>query len=196
MLTTRQKITKALYPIIMFLQKNNSAKGKILLNTTNIKPHYSFYNITAIANNGTEISMRDFKGKKIMVVNVASNCGYTGQYDELEKLFLKNSDHLILLGFPANDFNNQESGSDKEIEHFCRINYGVTFPLFKKQSVLKPNQNEVYQWLTDKKRNGWNDQEPVWNFCKYVIDENGTLTSFFGSAISPQGIEIKNHLGI
>ena len=178
----------------MRLKGNHNEKGKSLFNTSNKKPSTSFFDLKAIANNGKEISMNDYKGKKIMIVNVASNCGYTGQYDELEKIFQENQDRIVILGFPANDFNHQEAGSDKEIEQFCRLNYGVTFPLFKKHSVLKPDQQEIYKWLSDEKLNGWNNQVPVWNFSKYILDENGTLVAFFGPAVSPQSDAVMKFL--
>ena len=194
MLTARQKIAKIIYPLLMLFKGKDDKMGKHLANTTKVQPFHSFHDLKAISNNGKEIPMSDFKGKKIMVVNVASNCGYTGQYEELEKLYLENKEKLVILGFPANDFKNQEAGSDKEIEQFCRINYGVTFPLFKKQSVLKPAQEVIYKWLTDEKQNGWNNQEPVWNFSKYIIDENGVLTDFYGTTVSPLSEEMKNSL--
>jgi glutathione peroxidase len=194
MLTLRQRVLKIIYPLLMFFKGKNKRMSKRLVNSKKTKPLSSFYDLKAIANNGKEISMSDFKGKKILIVNVASNCGYTGQYDELEKIYLENKDKLIVLGFPANDFKNQETGTDKEIEQFCRINYGVTFPLFKKQSVLKPGQEEIFKWLTDEKQNGWNNQEPVWNFSKYIVDENGVLTNFYGTAVSPLSEEVKNSL--
>ncbi len=190
MVSPRQKIMKLIYPLILFFKKRSDVKGKILENFENKKSIVPFHGLRAIANNGKEVSMNDYKGKKIIVVNVASNCGFTGQYDELEKLYQENKDKLVVLGFPANDFRDQEPGSDKEIEQFCRMNYGVTFPLFKKQSVLSPNQEEVFQWLTNERQNGWNKQEPVWNFCKYIIDETGMLKGFYGSAVSPLGKEI------
>src|SRR6185295_11779982 len=111
--------------------------------------------------------------------NVASNCGFTGQYDELEKLYKSYGDELVILGFPANDFKEQEKGTDEEILQFCKVNFGVTFPLFQKHSVLKPNQGAVYKWLTDPLENGWNVQQPTWNFCKYIVDETGNLKAFF-----------------
>jgi glutathione peroxidase len=121
---------------------------------------------------------------------VASFCGYTGQYDGLEKLYEANKNKLVILGFPANNFGAQEPGKDEEIASFCRLDYGVTFPIFKKSSVLKPDQNSVYKWLSDPQLNGWNNKTPMWNFCKYVVDENGTLTHFFGSAIAPDSKEM------
>lgn len=188
MLTIRQRFLKLIYPILITFESKHSAKGLKLVNTKKINPLVSFHSLTGIANNGKQISMNDFKGKKIILVNVASNCGFTNQYEDLEKLYKENQNSLIILGFPANDFNEQEIGTDEQIERFCKINFGVTFPLFKKQSVLKPNQNAIYQWLTDKNKNGWNEQEPSWNFCKYLIDENGILQSFSGSAIEPKDV--------
>src|ERR1700741_5132503 len=111
MLTVRQRILKVIYPLLMFFKGKNKRMSKRLTNSKKIKPLSSFYDLKAVANNGKEIPMSDFKGKKILIVNVASNCGYTGQYDELEKIYLENKDKLIVLSFPANDFKNQETGT-------------------------------------------------------------------------------------
>lgn len=194
-MTTRQRVLKWFYPLIMRMAGKDEKKGKRLSNTNGIQPSSSFYDLKAIANNGKEVSMNDYRGKKVMLVNVASNCGFTNQYDELEKLYQTHSDKLVILGFPANDFKEQETGTDKEIEQFCKVNFGVTFPLFKKQSVLKPAQGEVFQWLTDEKKNGWNNQEPVWNFSKYLVNEKGELTNFYGSAVSPLSSDVLNDIG-
>ena len=124
-----------------------------------------------------------------MLVNTASNCGYTAQYKELEELYEKYKNQLVIIGFPANDFKEQEKGSDEEIAQFCRVNYGISFPLSKKSVVIKsPEQNPVFRWLTDKSRNGWNDKPPTWNFSKYLVNEEGTLTHYFDPAIPPSGI--------
>ena len=123
---------------------------------------------------------------KILIVNTASDCGYTPQYTDLEKLYKEYKDKLIILGFPANDFGEQEKGSNEEIASFCQINYGVTFPLMQKSTVIKSAaQNEVFKWLSDKNKNGWNEQEPTWNFCKYLVDENGILVNVYNSSVSP-----------
>jgi glutathione peroxidase len=183
MLTWKQRIIKSLYPLIMFLAGKDKQKGQRLVNKKTILPKQSFYELQAVAANGQAIGMSQYKGKKIVIVNVASNCGFTGQYDELEKLYKQNSDRLVVLGFPANDFRDQEPGDDAQIQQFCSVNFGVTFPLFKKHLVSKPNQNPVYQWLSDASLNGWNDQQPTWNFCKYVLDEQGILKGYFGSAV-------------
>ena len=120
-------------------------------------------------------------------MNTASDCGYTAQYDDLQKMYMENKDKLIILGFPSNDFGNQEKGNDEEIAQFCKINFGITFPLMKKTVVKKTSaQNSVFRWLTDKKENGWNDHQPDWNFSKYFVNEEGILTHYFGPSISPQ----------
>src|SRR3954453_6873484 len=186
-MTPRQKILKLFYPalrrITNFASFNNNSR---LNNQANKKPLKSFYDLHAIANNGTLINFNQFKGKKVLLVNTASDCGYTGQYDELQKLYEQYQNKLSVLGFPANDFKEQEKGSDEEVAEFCKVNYGVTFPLIKKSSVIKGNnQNEVYQWLSNKNMNGWNDQQPTWNFAKYLVSEEGILINYFAPAVSP-----------
>ena len=126
------------------------------------------------------------RGKKTIIVNSASDCIYTTQYQALEYFYAENKNNLIVLGFPTNDFKKQESKTDHHIAAFCKKHFGITFPVMKKTSVLKStHQHEVFEWLTDKNKNGWNDQVPTWNFCKYIIDEDGRLTYFFESAIEP-----------
>lgn len=146
----------------------------------------SFYDLSVQLNNGKELKLEDARGKKVMLVNTASECGYTAQYDDLEKLYQQYKDKLLIIGFPANDFGAQEPGSDKDIAEFCRVNYGVTFPLAKKSTVVNGNeQNDIFKWLTDKTRNGWNTEPPTWNFSKYLVNEEGVLTDYFDPAVSP-----------
>ena len=160
---------------------------------TSINPSISFYNLSAILNNGNELSFAEFKDKKVLIVNTASNCGYTNQYSELQELYQKQKENLVILAFPSNDFKEQEKGSDEEINQFCKINYGITFPLMKKSSVIRgTNQNKVYEWLSNKSLNGWNDQEPVWNFTKYLVNEEGILLNYFSPAVSPLDDEMIN----
>ena len=167
------------------------SKHKKMKNDQLQKPNQSFYDLAAEKNGGGKIEMKDFKGKKVLLVNTASHCGFTPQYDELQKLYEKYNSSLIIIGFPANDFMEQEKGSDEEIAEFCKINFGVTFPLAKKSVVLKgAEQNPVFTWLTDKSRNGWSDQQPTWNFSKFLIDEEGTLTHYFDPSVSPLGHEV------
>ena len=141
---------------------------------------------------GKMVHMADFKGKKMLLVNTASKCGYTGQYAELQELHEKHGDQIIVMGFPSNQFGGQEPGSNEEIAAFCEQNYGVTFPLFEKVEVVGENKHPLFEWLTDKELNGWNDREPNWNFCKYLVDENGNLKQFFASPVSPLSEEIVN----
>jgi glutathione peroxidase len=190
-MTIRQAVTKFLYPVIMGASKLAKKNVDVLHNSNKIEPPASFYSLKFTATDGKEISFEQFKGKKVLLVNVASFCGYTSQYDGLENLYQEHNGKLAILGFPANDFGEQEPGKDEEIASFCRRDYGVTFPIFKKSSVLKPDQNPVYDWLSNKKLNGWNDQAPTWNFCKYIVNEKGILTDFFAAAIAPDSKEIK-----
>ena len=146
----------------------------------------SFYTLSATLNNGEKLDFSSLKGKKVLIVNTASKCGFSSQYADLEKLSERYKDKLTIIAFPANDFANQENGSDLEISEFCKVNYGVTFPIAKKAGVVKnPDQQLVFKWLTDKEMNGWNDQAPEWNFSKYLISENGDLLRYFESSVSP-----------
>lgn len=180
----KQKIAKALYPVLMGVSKLFGGKEKS--NTNVVAPPVSFYNLQTVKNDGKEMSFENLKGKKILIVNTASDCGYTAQYDDLQKLYEQYKDKLVIIGFPANDFKEQEKGSDEDIAQFCKVNFGVTFPLAKKSSVIKsPDQNTVFEWLSNKNKNGWNDQQPTWNFSKYLINENGVLMNYFDPSISP-----------
>jgi len=155
-------------------------------------PVTSFYDLKAKSIYGEEISMSDYKGKKILIVNVASKCGYTYQYAGLEKLFREYSDKFVVLGFPSNDFLRQEPGSNKDIAKFCSTNYSISFPMFEKIKVKGSDMHDIYNWLSDPNKNGWNDQSPSWNFSKYLIDENGKLIKRFSSKVNPQSKEIVN----
>ena len=133
----------------------------------------SFYDFKMQDIDGNEVDFDQFKGKKVLLVNVASKCGYTPQYAELQELNERYGDQVVILGFPANNFGGQEPGSNEDIKQFCTENYGVTFQMFDKVSVKGVDKHPLYRWLSDKDLNGWNDKEPSWNFCKYFIDENG-----------------------
>ncbi|MEJ7626642.1 MAG: glutathione peroxidase [Ferruginibacter sp.] len=146
----------------------------------------SFYDLSMKKSSGENLDLITLKNKKILIVNTASDCGFTPQYDGLQKLYIENKSDLVVIAFPSNDFGEQEKKNDHAIEDFCKINFGVTFPLMSKSTVIKnAEQNEVFKWLTDSSKNGWNDKAPSWNFCKYLIDENGNLTHFFEAAIEP-----------
>ncbi|WP_435520616.1 glutathione peroxidase [Algoriphagus limi] len=149
-----------------------------------------FYNFKMKDLDGNEVDFNQFKGKKVLIVNVASKCGYTPQYAALQELHENYGDKIQILAFPANNFGGQEPGSNEEIKEFCTANYGVTFPVFEKISVKGFDKHPLYRWLSDEKLNGWNSQEPTWNFCKYYINENGELMKFFPSAVAPLDEEI------
>jgi glutathione peroxidase len=177
----------------MFVNNLFGKRVRFLENKANIHPAESFYNLSAQLNNGAEIKFDSLRGKKVLLVNTASNCGYTNQYDDLQKLYEQQRGNLMVIGFPANDFKEQEKGNDEEIAQFCKINFGVTFPLAKKDSVKRGNhQQKVFRWLTDKEKNGWNSKQPSWNFSKYLVDEQGVLTHYFDAALSPLGEEVSN----
>ncbi|HEY4148767.1 MAG TPA: glutathione peroxidase [Chitinophagaceae bacterium] len=190
-MTTRQKVLKFLSPVIVGISRLSSKRSGTWSNTAKKDPPVPFYSLSFTDNRGKEVSFKQYRGKKLLLVNTASFCGYTSQYDGLEKLHRDNRDKLVILGFPANDFGEQEPGADADIEKFCRLDYGVTFPLFKKSSVVQPNQNAVYAWLSNPALNGWNGQSPTWNFFKYVIDEKGRLIHCFGPAIEPGSDALK-----
>lgn len=151
----------------------------------------SFYDLKAIDIDGKEYDFAQLKGKKVLIVNVASKCGYTPQYEGLEQLYKEYKDQgLVILGFPCNQFMWQESGSEDEIKSFCSLNYGVTFPLFSKIDVKGDAQSTVYQWLTKKELNGVESSKVSWNFNKYLIDENGNYVAHFESKVKPLDAEI------
>ena len=183
--TFKQKILRKMYPTIRKLGKKGK-NGTVLINSQNKSPNYSIYDIDITLNTGKTLNLSEFKGKKMLLVNTASNCGYTGQYSELQTLHERFGDKVQIIAFPANDFAEQEKSSDNDIAQFCQLNYGVTFPVAKKGVVLKKqNQQQTFKWLTEKNINNWNEHVPDWNFSKYIIDENGVLTHYFGPSVSP-----------
>lgn len=143
---------------------------------------------------GQEISLEKFKGKKMLLVNVASECGYTPQYKNLQALHDKYKDKLVVIGFPANNFGAQEPGNASEIKTFCTKNYGVTFQMMDKISVKGDDTHPLYKWLSNKEENGVSSDAPTWNFCKYLIDEHGKLIKFFPSKTDPLSSDITSLL--
>lgn len=137
-----------------------------------------------------EINLSNFKGKKIIVVNVASECGFTAQYKQLQELHEGFGEKVAVIGFPCDDFGGQEPGSPDEIQQFCKINYGVTFPLAAKVKILGSEIDPLYRWLTQKAENGVLDSEVKWNFQKYLLDEEGQLIKVLPSSITPLSEEI------
>lgn len=152
--------------------------------------HKSIYDYKVNALTGGTIDFSDFKGKKILIVNTASKCGFTPQYEELEKLYEQYKDKLVIVGFPANNFLRQEPGTNEEISAFCKKNYGVTFPMAAKISVKGNDMAPIYHWLTKKEYNGYDNSSVKWNFQKYLIDEQGKLVAVFSPKTKPMSEEV------
>jgi glutathione peroxidase len=154
----------------------------------------SIYEFTLKTIDGKDLSLSTFKGKKILIVNVASECGYTPQYKPLQELHEKYGNKVVILGFPANNFGGQEPGTNTEIKGFCTKNYGVTFQMMEKISVKGSDMHPLYKWLSNKEENGSCNDAPGWNFCKYLIDEQGKIIKFFSSKVDPMSNEITSLL--
>jgi glutathione peroxidase len=150
----------------------------------------SFYDLTVNAIDGKVMNMADYKGKYVLCVNVASKCGYTPQYEDLEKLYEQFQGKLVIIGFPCNQFLGQEPGTSEEIVSFCQKNYGVTFPLTEKIDVKGKNQHGVYQWLTQQSLNGVADGTVKWNFHKFLISPEGEWLAEFPSGVKPLDTEL------
>ena len=150
----------------------------------------SLYNISLTDISGSPLDLSQYKGKKILFVNVASKCGFTSQYDGLQELYKTYKDKLVVIGLPCNQFGGQEPGTAKEIVTFCKANYGVDFPLSSKIDVKGASQHPIYKWLTSKTQNGVMDSTVRWNFQKYLVDENGQLIDYFYSTTKPMSSKI------
>ncbi|MDR3266047.1 MAG: glutathione peroxidase [Tannerella sp.] len=151
----------------------------------------SFYDFTVKTIDGEDFPLSHLKGKKVMVVNVASKCGLTPQYKQLQELYAKyGKDNFIIIGFPANNFGKQEPGTNEDIKEFCTVNYGVTFPMMGKISVKGDDIHPLYRWLTSKSENGQGDAEVSWNFQKFLIDENGNWVRSIEPRTSPFSEEV------
>ena len=172
-------------------QKKNEV-SKVKTNKVMSKSIYD-YKVDALEE-GKTINFADFKGKKILVVNTASECGFTPQYADLEKLSNEYKDKLVVVGFPANNFGGQEPGTNVEIGAFCQKNYGVTFPLASKVSVKGDDTAPIFKYLSEKSLNGVKDTEIQWNFTKFLLDENGKLIDSFVSKVKPTDEAITKYL--
>ncbi|MFT5777987.1 MAG: glutathione peroxidase [Crocinitomicaceae bacterium] len=153
-------------------------------------PAKSIYSIKINSIDNESIDLAQFKGKKILFVNVASKCGFTPQYDGLQQLHETYKDQLVIIGVPCNQFMNQEPGSNEEIVEFCQKNYGVSFLMTEKIDVKGSNQHELYKWLTSKEMNGSTDSKVKWNFQKYLVNESGELVEVFSSNVKPMDAQI------
>ena len=154
----------------------------------------SIYDIEINSLQGKPINLSLFKGKKILFVNVASKCGFTPQYKDLQKLYNQYQDTLVIIGVPCNQFGKQEPGSSNEIEEFCQTNYGVSFLITEKVDVKGKEQHPLYTWLTQRAQNGRKSSIVKWNFQKYLVDENGELIDYYYSTTSPTSSKIKKNL--
>lgn len=154
----------------------------------------TIYQFKVASLDGGTIDFSKYKGKKILVVNTASKCGYTPQYEDLENLYKEYGNKLVIVGFPANNFGSQEPGSNSDIKTFCTQNYGVTFPMAAKVSVKGEDIAPIYKWLTNKSENGVMDAEIKWNFTKFLLDENGELIAKFDSKVKPLSEDILKYL--
>ena len=188
-MTIRQKFLRFVYPAYVRLSRISPNKSMVLLNDTAI-PKLSFYALQATLTDGSLLDFGSLRGKKVLLVNTASGCGFTEQFDQLQLLFKEYNGALVVLSFPTNDFG-EEKSNDEAIAIFCQENFRVSFPIIKK-GFVKPgkDQHMVFTWLTDPDQNGWNSRPPRWNFCKYLVNEHGMLTGYFGAAIEPLGDEI------
>ena len=187
---------KYVFFLIIFLALSSFVFSFFNNNAVNLlKKSKNIYDYSVRLIDGELKQFKSLEGKKILIVNVASKCGYTPQYDGLQKLYEKYNKQIEIIGFPSNDFLWQEPAKNKDIQTFCKTNYGVTFPLVEKTVVKKnKNQHPLFSWLTHKKLNGWNDSSPGWNFYKYLINEKGELVNVLSSKIKPFDEQIVNFI--
>ncbi|CAM1346092.1 glutathione peroxidase [Tenacibaculum crassostreae] len=155
-----------------------------------VSPNESLYDMEIKDINGEKLDLQQFKGKKLLFVNVASKCGFTNQYEGLQELYAAYKDKLVVLGLPCNQFGGQEPGTTSEIKSFCSLTYGVNFPMTEKIEVKGENQHPIYQWLTQKEKNGKMNSSVKWNFQKYLVDEEGRLIDVFYSVTKPMSKKI------
>ncbi|MBE4948682.1 glutathione peroxidase [Chryseobacterium culicis] len=189
-----KKIFLMLLSFVAFLQSCTQQKSEISKAKTNELMGKTIYDFKVEGLDGKEINFADFKGKKILIVNTASECGFTPQYADLEKIYEQYKDKLVVVGFPANNFGAQEPGSNTEIGAFCQKNYGVTFPMAAKVSVKGDDTAPIFKFLTEKDLNGVKNTSILWNFTKFLVDENGKLVDSFISTTKPTDEAITKYL--
>lgn len=183
-----------LFAFVALLQSCTNQKSEISKAKTTELMGKTIYDFKVESLDGKEINFADFKGKKILIVNTASECGFTPQYADLEKLYEEYKDKLVIVGFPANNFGGQEPGTNAEIGTFCQKNYGVTFPMAAKVSVKGDDTAPIFKYLTEKDLNGVKNSTILWNFTKFLIDENGKLIDSYVSTTKPTSESITKHL--
>lgn len=159
--------------------------------TQNKKEMNTIYDYKVKDIRGNDFDFADLKGKKILIVNTASKCGFTPQFEGLEELYKKyKADNFVIVGFPSNDFGEQDPGTNQEIEEFCKLNYGVNFPMMSKIHVTGKEMAPIYKFLTQKELNGKKNSDVKWNFQKYIINEDGTFEDYFYSITKPESKKI------
>lgn len=185
-MTTRQQFMKLVYPFKIHADRNLAHQPHVLTNDSAVAPYINFHSLAFNLNSGLPFMFEKFAGKKVLLVNTASDCLYTKQYADLQKLYKMMGGNMEILAFPSNDFKAQEKGTDEEIAVFCKKNYGVSFMIMQKSVVKKQaDQNPIYNWLTHSAHNGWNNQEPQWNFGKFLVNEAGMLVNYWAPSVSP-----------
>ena len=189
-----KKIFVFLLSAVAIFQSCNGQKTEQSQQKTQELMGKTIYDYKVEALDGSEINFADFKGKKILIVNTASECGFTPQYADLEKLSADYKDKVVVIGFPTNNFGGQEPGSNQEIATFCQKNYGVTFPMAAKVSVKGEDIAPIFKYLTEKELNGVKNSTILWNFTKFLVDENGKLIDSFVSTTKPTSESITKHL--
>ncbi|MDQ1096303.1 MULTISPECIES: glutathione peroxidase [Chryseobacterium] len=189
-----KKIFLLLLSFMAFFNSCAQKKSEASKTKTKALMGKTIYDYKVESLDGKEINFADFKGKKILVVNTASQCGFTPQYADLEKLYEEYKDKLVIVGFPANNFGGQEPGTNTEIGAFCQKNYGVTFPMAAKVSVKGDDTAPIFKYLTEKELNGVKNTTILWNFTKFLIDENGKLIDSFVSTTKPTDEAITKYL--
>lgn len=168
------------------MKKNIFIAGLLFVILGTVAGQTSFYDFTVKDISGEDYPLSQLKGKKVLVVNTASKCGFTPQYEGLQELYKQyGGENFMIIGFPANNFAKQEPGTNEEIASFCRLNYGVSFPMMSKISVKGDDQHPLYTWLTSKSENGVENSKVSWNFQKYMIDEEGQLVGHFAPTVKP-----------
>ena len=190
-----KKIFILVLSAVAFLQScTNQKKEKTMVKSETMAKPGSIYDFSVPGlEEGKTINFADFKGKKILIVNTASECGFTPQYGDLEKVAEQYKDKVVVIGFPANNFGSQEPGTNKEISTFCTRNYGVTFPMASKVSVKGADIAPIFKYLTDKDLNGVKNTTILWNFTKFLVDENGHLVDSFISTTKPTSESITKY---
>lgn len=189
-----KKLFVVLLSAAAFLQSCTNQKSEVAKAETARETGKSIYDYQVESLDGNTINFADFKGKKILIVNTASKCGFTPQYADLQKLYEQYQDRLVIVGFPADNFGHQEPGTNEEIGAFCQKNYGVTFPMAAKVSVKGDDTAPIFKYLTEKELNGTKNTNILWNFTKFLLDENGRLVDTYLSTTKPTDEAILKHL--